>query len=241
MGQGIQVAASILALLLLATTPLAAQEANAPGDAEVRNRLAFIQNSFDAGKRPADLWWYGWLYGYSAATAGQLAIYSNSTDEKTKQNMLVGAVTTALGAGGQIVFPLETGRFAVRLRGMPTDTPEARRLKLEAAEDSLRKAAAQETFGRSWKTQAMAAAVNVAAGLWISLYYHRPASDGFVTFAVGQLFAEAQIYSQPMRAVRDLGEYETRSDFADLVMPVRPPPMRYVRIIPGGLMLGCRF
>jgi hypothetical protein len=222
-------------------TPIAAQEVHDRGDAEVGNRLRFIQSSFDAGKTAADLWWYGWLYGYSAATVGQLAIYSNSGDETTRQNMLVGAVTTALGAGGQVVFPLEAGRFAVRLRGMPVGTPEARRVKLDVAENFLREAAAQERFGRSWKTQAMAAGVNVAAGLWISLYYHRPASDGFVTFAVGQLFAEAQIYSQPMKAVRDLEEYEKRSDFAEVVMPESPPPVRFVRVVPGGLMIGLRF
>jgi hypothetical protein len=140
-----------------------------------------------------------------------------------------------------MVFPLEAGRFAMRLRGMPADSLETRRVKLDAAEDYLRRAAAQETFGRSWKTQAMATAVNVAAGLWISLYYHRPARDGIVTFAVGQIFTEAEIYSQPMKAVRDLEEYETRADFADVGTLGRPLPTRYARVIPGGLMLGYRF
>ena len=142
-------AGSVLALLLVLTTRLAAQDASDLGDTEVRDRLGYIQRSFDAGQNAADLWQYGWLTGYSAATVGQLAIYSNSNDERQRQDMLVGAVTTMLGAGGQIVFPLEAGRFAVRLRAMPADTPEARRVKLAAVEGYLRKAAAQESFGRS--------------------------------------------------------------------------------------------
>jgi hypothetical protein len=234
-------AASVFALLLLPTTRLAAQVAGNLGDAEVKGRLAYIQGSFDAGQKAADLWQYGWLTGYSAATVGQLAIYSNSNDEKRRQDMLVGAVTTALGVGGQLVFPLQAGRFAVRLRSMPADTPEARRANLAAAEGYLRKAAAQESFGRSWKTQSMATAVNLAAGLTIWLHYDRPARDGFVTFAVGQIVAETQIFSQPMRAVRDLQEYEQRTDFGALGMAASPRRNWYVRAAPGDFVVGFRF
>jgi hypothetical protein len=234
-------AASVFAILLLLAVQLAAQEASNLGDAEVTNRLAYIQNSFDGGQKAANLWWYGWFIGYSAATVGQVAVYSGSDDEKQRQDMLVGAVTTALGAGGQIVFPLKAGRFAVRLRAMPADTPEARRVKLAAAEGYLRKAAAQESFGRSWKTQAMATAVNLAAGLTIWLHYDRPAKDGLVTFAIGQIISEVQIFTQPMRAVRDLKEYEQRSDFGAVGMAADPGRTWYVSVAPGGFVVGCRF
>ena len=234
-------AASLFAILLLLATQLAAQEARNLGDTEVTNRLAYIQRSFDGGQKAADLWWSSWLVGYSAATAGQVAAYSNSGDEKQRQDMLVGAVTTALGATGQLVFPLEAGWFAVRLRALPGDTPEARRVKLAAAESYLRKAAAQESFGRSWKTQAMATAVNVAAGLTIWLHYNRPAKDGLIAFAIGQIIWEAQIFSQPMRAVRDLREYEQRSDFGAVGMAADPSRMWYVGVTPGGFVVGCRF
>jgi hypothetical protein len=155
--------------------------------------------------------------------------------------MLVGAATTAFGAGGQLVFPLQAGRFATRLRAMPADTPEARRAKLAAAEGYLRKAAAQESFGRSWKTHAMAAAVNLAAGLTIWLHYDRPAEDGLVTFAIGQIISEVQIFTQPMRAVRDLREYEQRSDFGAVGMAIDPRRTWYVSVAPGGFVVGCRF
>lgn len=231
----------VFALLLLPATRLAAQEAGDVGDDEVKSRLASIQDSFDAGQNAADLWQYGWLSGYSAATVGQLAIFSNTNDENRRQDMLVGAVTTALGVGGQLIFPLQAGRFAVRLRGMPADTPEARRIKLAAAEGYFRKAAAQETFGRSWKTQSMALAVNLAAGLTIWLHYDRSARDGFVTFAVGQIVAETQIFSQPMRAVRDLREYEQRTGFGAPGMAATPRHNWYVRAAPGDFVVGYRF
>jgi hypothetical protein len=234
-------AASVFAILLLGATKLAAQGARELGDAEVANRLAYIQNSLDGGRKPADLWWYGWLVGYSAATAGQLAAYSRSDDEKQRQDTLVGAVTTALGAGGVLIFPLEAGRYAARLRAMPGDTPEARRVKLAAAQSYLRKAAAQEELGRSFQTQAIATAVNLAAGLTIWLHYNRPAKDGLITFAIGQIIPEVQIFSQPMRAVRDLRRYEQRSDFGAVGMAGEPRRTWYVSVAPAGFVVGCRF
>lgn len=234
-------AAVVVVSLLSLTAGAAAQDTASPTDTEVTNRLSFIQDALDSGKKAADFWWYGWFGGYSAATVGQLAIYSGSDDEKQRQDMLVGSVTTALGAAGQIVFPLEAGRFASKLRAMPTETSEQRRSKLASAESFLRQAAAQESFGRSWKTQALVTAVNLAAGLTIWLHYDRPAQDGLVMFAVGQLISEAQIFSQPMKAVRDLQEYDRRTDF-DRVGSV--PDTRhtwYVSVYPAGFIVGCRF
>jgi hypothetical protein len=237
----IRQAALVSAIFLLLTTHLAAQEASKLGDSEVTSRLAYIQHSLDGGQRAADLWWSGWLIGYGAATAGQLAAYSSSRDEKQRQDMRVGSVTTALGMGAQLIFPLEAGWFAARLRAMPGDTPEARRVKLASAESYLRKAAARETLGRSWTAHAMAAAVNLAAGLTIWLHYDRPARDGLVAFAVGQIISEVQIFSQPMRAVHDLRRYEQRSDFGAVGMAADPRRTWYVSVAPGGFVVGCRF
>jgi hypothetical protein len=234
-------AVAVVASLFLLASGAAAQDAASPTDTEVTNRLSFIQGALDGGKKAADFWWYGWFGGYSAATVGQLAVYSGSDNEKQRQDMLVGSVTTGLGAAGVVVFPLEAGRFASRLRTIPAATPEERRSKLASAESFLRQAAAQESFGRSWKAQALATAVNLAAGLTIWLHYNRPAQDGLVTFAIGQLISEAQIFSQPMKAVRDLQEYDRRTDF-DRVGSV--PDTRhtwYVSVYPAGIIVGCRF
>ena len=239
--KSIRNAVAVSAVLLLLTPHLAAQEASKLGDSEVTSRLAYIQHSLDGGQRAADLWWSGWLIGYSVATGGQLATYSNSRDEKQRQDMRVGSITTALGMGAQLVFPLEAGWFAARLRAIPGDSPEARQVKLATAESYLRKAAAQEALGRSWKAHALTAAVNLAAGLTIWRHYNRPAKDGLITFAIGQLISEAQIFSQPMRAVRDLREYEQRSDFGAVGMAADPRRTWYASVVPGGFVVGWRF
>jgi hypothetical protein len=232
---------AVAASLLLLTASGTAQDAPGMSDTEVTNRLRFIESALDSGQKAADFWWYGWFGGYSAATVGQLVVYSGSDDEKQRQDMLVGSVTTAIGAAGQIVFPLEAGRFARQLRAMPATTPEQRQAKLASAESFLRQAAAQESFGRSWKSQLLATAVNLAAGLVIWLHYDRPATDGLVTFAVGQAIWEAQIFSQPMKAVRDLHEYQGRTDFDRVGFVPNTRSKWYVSVYPTGFIVGCRF
>lgn len=228
-----------VALLALASGA-AAQTAATMTDAEVTGRLAYIQRALDGGRHAADLWTYGWIGGYSAATAAQLAVYNSSDDEKQRQNMLVGAWTTGVGAIGTLVFPVEAGRFAARLRAVPAETPEARRAKLATAEGYLRKAAAQEALGRSWQAHVLSGAVNLAAGLVIWKHYDRPSSDGLSTFVIGQAISEAQIFTQPTRAIRDLRDYESRTDFAPSASGEVRPEWHF-GITPGGVVVGVRF
>lgn len=229
------------AALLALASAVTAQTATPMGDAEVTARLAYLEGALEGGRHAADLWSRGWLAGYAVAAGGQLAARSSSGDEEQRQDLTVGAATSALGVAGLAVFPVEAGRFARRLRAEPADTPEARRAKLAVAERFLREAAAQEATGRSWKAHAASAAVNLAAGLVIWKHYDRPARDGLLTFAVGQLVSEVQIFTQPTRARRDLRNYESRSDFSPPVATGRLRPDWYVGAAPGGLVVGVRF
>ena len=234
-------AALWLAVLFTLTNQAAAEDPRSPTDSEVADRLQYIQSSLDGGQKAANLWWYGWLIGYGGATAEQIVAHSRADTEKQKQDTLVGYVTSSFGVIGQLVAPVEAGRLAVRLRAMPGDTPEARRAKLAAAESFLRRSAAQEEFGRSWKMHAITGAVNLGIGLFLWLRYDRPARDGLAMFALGQLVSEVQIFTQPTKAVRDLREYERRSDFRHASAVGAEHPTWYVSATPGGFAVGCRF
>ena len=233
--------AVVAALLCIMAGQAMAQGTRDLPDREVSGRIEFIQNALDEGQHAATLWWDGWLIGYSVATFGQVASQSGTNSEKQNQDLLVGAATTGLGAVGQLVYPLDAGRVAAQLRAMPGDTPEARRAKLESAEGFLRRTAAQEAFGRSWKTHAISGVVNLAAGLVVWRHYDRPARDGLLTFALGQLVSEVQIFTQPTKAVRDLREYEARSDFGRGGATGSAHSTWYVSATPAGFLVGCRF
>ena len=237
----LMVFASVLVVLLAMASPAAGQDAGSLTDRAVTNRLAYIQQALDEGESSANLWWYGWLIGYGAATAGQLAARSNTGNEENRQDLVVGAATTALGAVGQLIAPMDAGRLPGRLRAMAGDTSEARRAKLAAAEEFLRRSAARERLGRSWQTHALAGAVNLAAGLVVWKHYDRSASDALFTFAVGQLVSEIQIFTQPMKAVRDLESYERRSDWEQASTNANSRRTWYVGVAPRAVVVGFSF
>ena len=201
----------VLPVLLLATNLAACNDTNALSDREVANRLEYIRKALDDGEMVANVWWYGWFICSVVATVGQAVIYSQSNNENQRQDMLVGTGSTALGVVGQFITPMAAGYLPMRLRAIPDSTPKARRIKLVTAEAFLRRSAAVEKQGRSWQTHAITGVVNLAAGLVIWRCYNRSASDGLVTFAVGQIISEIQIFTQPMKAIRDLREYEGRT------------------------------
>ena len=104
----------LLAVLVTGGVRASAQEPDSRTDQDVAGRIAFIQHALDEGRKGADAWTYGWLAGYGAAVVAQGTIYATSDDTRQRDDMLIGAATSALGAGGQILFPLRDGRFAAR-------------------------------------------------------------------------------------------------------------------------------
>ncbi|MCU0460230.1 MAG: hypothetical protein MUE37_14205 [Bacteroidales bacterium] len=149
----------------------------------------------------ARVWWSAWLAGYSAATAGQAIVFFSSDDRTLRQDMALGAATTFLGAMNQLITPIEP---------KPRDYPAYREyvsgempLSSDQAAELLRKLAAWEKEGRSWKTHALAGAVNLGSGLITWLGFRRTIWAGVANFALNTAVTEAQIWTQPMKAVRD--------------------------------------
>jgi len=119
-------------------------------DSLINERIRYIQDILDHGKPNVNLWWYGWLAGYSAATIGQGAICLSSNDKGTKQDMALGATTTLLGAAGQLLSPVVPDYASNQLTQIPENTHESRLQKLNNAEEMLKASAFREKSGRSW-------------------------------------------------------------------------------------------
>jgi len=153
----------------------------------------------------AERWWYGWLAGYSAATVGQGVIWFTSDDKTLRQDMALGAATTFLGAMGQLITPVKP-----KNSDYPTYREYASGEKSISAEQAaalLKALSVREKEGRSWKTHAIAGVVNIGSGLITWLGYNRTFMDGLENFALNTLITEAQIWTQPVKAVRDYEKY----------------------------------
>jgi len=201
----------ILSAIALATTVAAAAaecRADAVSDAEVTSRLARTQASLDDGKAMANAWWIGWIgiQAGSAAAFGALAIVDRESPEMPVN--AVNAGVSAIGATMLLVLPLVPAYAPYKLRKLPEDTPEARRAKLAAAEDWLRRSAESEELGRGWLTHFLNFGVAAAAGLLLAFAFEDTDwKDGLYNF--GFLFAigELQAATQPAQAIRDWKAY----------------------------------
>ncbi|MBN1894133.1 hypothetical protein JW906_06545 [bacterium] len=198
----------LLSVMGLQVMPVSSQQA--VPDSLVRERLGFIRNALESGKPRASLWWNGWLIGYGAATIGQAAVGMTAEDQRTRQDMALGAATTGLGVIGQLLYPMTPSSAPGLLSGISETTPGERSEKLAAAEDLLRKSAAREREGRSWQTHAITGLVNLGGGLVTWLGFKRSIWDGVGYFVLNTAITEAQIWTQPTRAVRDEEEYIRR-------------------------------
>jgi hypothetical protein len=206
-------------------------------DSEITERIQLIQNMLDRGKPNANLWWYGWLAGYSAATITQGAVFILSDEKATRQDMALGAATTLLGAAGQLLTPNVPGQAPERLLQIPGDDADARRQKLKDAEELLKASALREKAGRSWKIHAITGAVNVSSGLITWLGFKRDLWAGVQNFALNTIITETQIWTQPTRAMKDYQNYCRRFKKGEEPVSIKHDINWFVSAYPGGIEL----
>jgi len=231
--------------VVTATSGLYAQ-GKTPGDGEVRERLTYIDSALKEGQFNANLWYWGWLGGYSTVAATQLTLFfakpdlMSDTRAHGKQDNMTGFITGILGVVGLAIDPMVPGYAHSRFRDMPENTPEERATKLKQAEYWLKKSSKRERDGRGWLNHVLNFAVNFTAGMVIWQGFNRPWTDFFITFGPGFLVGEAQIFSQPWRAMDDWEAYQRKYMMAS--MPRRDTTQGwYMAAFPGGFVVGMYF
>jgi len=200
----------LLLILILSSdfSPLHAQ--NELPDSLVNERFQFIKKTLDHNKLNTQRWWYGWLVGYSAATAVQGAVYLSSNEIKMRQDMALGAATTLLGAAGQFISPLIPGNETEQLNLISATSRSERLNKLAFAENLLNECALREKMAGSWKYHALACAVNIGGGLITWLGFNRSIGAGIGYFVLNTAITETQIWTQPTLAKRNYKKYKQK-------------------------------
>jgi hypothetical protein len=122
-----------------------------------------------------------------------------------------------------------------RLKQIPEDTKEARLQKLDNAEEFLKESALREKAGRSWQVHAVAGVVNVSSGLITWLGFKRNMWAGVKNFALNTIITEAQIWTQPTRAVKDYQNYCQRFKTGENPIALKPDISWFASISPGGI------
>ena len=210
-------------------------------DSVIMERIQLIEKMLDQGKQKANYWWFGWLAGYSAATIGQGAVFLSSDIKRTRQDMALGAVTTLLGATGQLITPMIPGYAPDRLKKISEDTREARLKKLDNAEELLKASALREKAGRSWQIHAVTGIVNVGSGLITWFGFNRNVWAGVKNFALNTIITETQIWTQPTRAMKDYQIYCQRYKSGEKPIALKSNMIWFVSPSPGGIEIKIMF
>ena len=202
----------VLALLL---SPLAcasaAPNAAAPSfspprsDAELDARLHFLEDRLDAGRRHAQIWYYGWL-GFNSACFAYTTTSAVFDSARSRSFDIVNATQAAVGVG-DIVFlrPMPGREGADPIRGA-ADASHADKVARLAKGEQILVAAAQRASDRSaWSTHLGNLFFNLLGG-GILLALHE---DHYAAVAAlsGTAVGEAYIWSEPSRAPEDLEAY----------------------------------
>jgi hypothetical protein len=251
-----QIAVIALALFVANLAVVYAQDTTL-SDEQVKERLGFVTSALSAGQPRAKTWLYGWIGVYSAgavtmgvlAATGwkanqeiRLAVLLPEPDNSFAQDMLVGGATFALGVVGLVMDPFVPATAAKKLRPLAESTSLERLAKLKRAEELLRQCARREKDGRSLKTHLMNAGVNAAAGVVTAAAFKRPWTDGLITFATGEAVSLLNIFTQPMKATRDLKKYESGFAAAGGVPSSATPERTWsLGIWPGGFSFRLQF
>jgi hypothetical protein len=200
-------------------------------DSTITTRLKEVQELLHQDRIAAKRWWNGWLVGYSAATAGQGAVYFLSDNKATKQDMALGSATTFLGAMGQLITPL-----------VPSDSYTYDQLiTVDNYEEWLKEIALREKKGRSWKTHAITGAVNIGSGLITWLGFKRTIWEGIGNFALNTAITEAQIWTQPIKAFNDYQKYYKKYHLEPDSEVLKPGKELHVQVYPGGFSFEFNF
>ena len=175
-------------------------------NAELEQRLKFIETRLARSSPDARVWQYGWT-GFHAAAAvaqGVLAVDANDSDDEA--NYIVGAVKSTGALAQMLIKPLPAVQSATRFQALPSGSREERLHKLTQGEALLHENAGRAVTRSSWKRHLIGIGANLLGGVAIAAF--GDSSDAVTSTLLGVAVSEASIWTEPSRAINDLEDYQ---------------------------------
>jgi hypothetical protein len=203
-----------------------ADTAAAARDAEVKERLAFIERRLDGEVASAEAWTWGWVTFNSVS--GVIEVYRavGTGNHAERVDEIVGAAKAVVGIAGRLSKQLHARHGASELRPYRQATAKERELKLEAAERFLKRNAHEANTAFTALPHALNLAINIVGAFVVWGVGNSP-STAWQSAGIGVAVGELAIWTQPRRAQKDLGAYQRQ--FAEEHArrePVTPPGLK---------------
>jgi hypothetical protein len=232
-------AASTAFALLSASSAARADDPPIPPpttDADLDERLAYLESRLAEGESPSRTWWYVWTGGFGALTVGFGIGAFVMPERELRIDAAIAATSSALGLISVAALPSKSGFGPARIRRMPNGTPEEKRARLVEAETLIDDAAKQERLGTGILAHVGSVVVNLGGGAvrWFGYDHRTTAVVGVVS---GLAIGETKIWTQPTPAVTTQARYRARWATA------APAQSFEIRVLPtvGGLAVVGRF
>ena len=211
------------------------QESNLKNpESKIGERIDFIQASFDKGQTRAEVWSYGWIGLYGAATGIQTYLAISSGHNRVSN--IVGASESLLGLAMFIVDPFHARSSGSDLREIPGGTPEEQKNKLDKAENWLERNYKQEKLGSSWLSHVGVLAVSIiGAGI---VWHYNGSKNGIISALSNVAGGEVLIWTQPTRGIKDYNDYHSKYKNAYDGIPERK---YFIAPSPNGFVAGLYF
>jgi len=177
-------------------------------DAELNQRLQFIETRLARQTPNARYWQYGWTGFHAAGAAAQGLLAVDADDNDDEVNYIVGAVKSSGALAQMLIRPLPAVQSSARLQAMPSETREERIRKLERGEALLRENAARAAGRSGWKRHLIGIGANLIGGAAIAAF--GDSSDAVTSTLIGIAVSETNIWTEPSRAAEDLEDYRNK-------------------------------
>ena len=176
-------------------------------DAELDERLRFLEERLDAGRLHAGAWYWGWLAVSGLSGIFQIQDAAQADQAGDRDRDIVNAVKSAVGVADILVIrPMPGRRGAGPMRAMPDGSHAEKLARLARGEEILRASATRAEARRSWQVHVGNLLFNVAGSAVLLGLGHSEAAG--VTLATGTIGGELQIWTEPWRGTRDLADYQ---------------------------------
>jgi len=203
--------AALVAQVLVAASGQAAELAPADhaslSDAQIDQRIQFLEQRLDDSKTNGQIWFWSWLTINGGSMIGNGIAAGMSGQHDDQVNYATGAALGAIGVADLFLRPLEARYGADPVRGLPEATREQKLAKLRAAEDQLRRNAERAEQRHQVLPYAGNAGLALAAGLVVGLW----GEPGFgIQTGISTLIGGAiNVATQPARPEQDWESYLT--------------------------------
>ncbi|MBW1843122.1 MAG: hypothetical protein JRJ05_02180 [Deltaproteobacteria bacterium] len=196
---------------------------NPPGlsDAELDERLTFLEERLDGGETYAKVWQWGWtgFYGIGIVYGVEQSITccsnrngpANSVKKKRNEQRvthIVTAVKSTIGTTRMLLARHPGRNGADEMRAIEGDSREAKLARLAKGEEVLQSVAKRAGQRTNWKSHAGNIGLNLA-GAAFTFGFGRT-SDAWESLGVGIGVGTINILTAPKHGIKDLNDYETR-------------------------------